>query len=138
MIWEVASDYINRAPFTGYAYALYNNNIIDGSVDAVWLVFSLRFGLPMAILFFLTNVAAFFPTRQRSRNGINDSDLDRMKRAFTTVLLLFMFAGLTVHFWNYMLMFWGLCIGIRASMRELSISSRSCRNYQLARLPTGA
>jgi hypothetical protein len=138
LIWDVASDFIMRAPFTGYSYALYNNAIIDGSVDAVWLVFSLRFGLPMAILFFLTNVAAFFPTRQTSRNGTNDSNLDRMKRAFTTVLLLFMFAGLTVHFWNYMLMFWGLCIGIRASMRELSIPSRSGRNYQLALVPTGA
>jgi hypothetical protein len=32
-----------------------------------------------------------------------------------------MFAGLTVDFWNYTWMFWGLCIGIRASLRELSM-----------------
>jgi hypothetical protein len=133
----VASAYIARAPFTGYAYASYNNNIIDGSVDAVWLVFALRFGLPMAILFLLTNIAALLPT-QRSENTPNDTDLDRTRRAFTTVLLLFMFAGLTVHFWNYMLMFWGLCIGTRASIRELAIAPRTHRNYQFARLPTGA
>jgi hypothetical protein len=75
----------------------------------------------MFFLFFLTNVSAFFPRKQGSKNGTNDVYVDRMSGAFTLVLLMFMFAGLTVHFWNYMWMFWGLCLGIRASLRELSI-----------------
>jgi hypothetical protein len=36
------------------------------------------------------------------------------------VIFLFMFIGLTVHFWNGMWMFWGLCIGIRVSLSEHS------------------
>jgi hypothetical protein len=120
MIWDVALSYIGQSPLTGYAYELFNNNIIDGSVDTIWLLLALRFGVPMVILFFLTNLATFLPVKQRSQGAANDGYVERMQRAFTLVLLLFMFTGLTVHFWNYMLMFWGLCLGIRASLRELS------------------
>jgi hypothetical protein len=121
MIWDVALSYIGQSPLVGYAYELFNNNIIDGSVDTIWLLLALRFGVPMVILFFLTNLSVFFPVKHKSRNVAKDAYLDRMQRAFTLVLLLFMFTGLTVHFWNYMLMFWGLCLGIRASLRELSM-----------------
>ena len=119
MIWDAALTYIAQSPVIGYAYQLLNNGILDGTVDSIWLVISLRFGVPMLILFFLTNVAAFFPG-QREFKGTGDVHMDQMRRAFTLVLLMLMFTGLTVHFWNYMLMFWGLCLGIRASLRELT------------------
>ena len=45
----------------------------------------------------------------------------RMRTAFSLILVLFMFVGLTVHYWNYMWIFWGICIGIRASLREYSM-----------------
>ena len=125
MIWEAALAYIAQAPVTGHSYELLNSWILDMTVDSFWLMFSLRFGVPITILFFLTNVAAFFPTRQKSKNETNDFYLDRMRRAFTLVLLMFMFVGLTVHFWNFMWIFWGLCIGIRASLRELSMKTTS-------------
>jgi hypothetical protein len=119
-IWEAAADYIARSPMIGYAYEPFNNMFLI-SVDSIWLLQVLRFGIPMFILFFLTNITAFFPGRRESVNGANDVYIDRMRRAFTLVVLMFMFSGFTVHFWNYMLMFWGLCLGIRASLRELSI-----------------
>jgi hypothetical protein len=112
-------DHITQSPVIGYAYQLLNNGILDGTVDSIWLVISLRFGVPMLILFFLANVAAFFPG-QREFKGTGDVHMDQMRRAFTLVLLMLMFTGLTVHFWNFMLMFWGLCLGIRASLRELT------------------
>jgi hypothetical protein len=120
MIWEEASHYIALSPITGYAYQLLNNDTVDRSVDSIWLLYSLRFGIPMSILLFLTNVTAFFPGKRESVSGANDVYMDRMRPAFTIVIVAFMFAGLTVHFWNYMLMFWGVCIGIRASLREYS------------------
>jgi hypothetical protein len=119
MIWETASAYIARSPVTGYAYELLNNNILN-SVDSIWLLQMLRFGVPMFFLFFLTNIAALLPGRRETRNA-SDGHMDRMRTAFTLVILILMFTGLTVDFWNYTWMFWGLCIGIRASLRELSI-----------------
>ena len=120
MIWETALIYIGQSPFIGYGYGLFNNNIVDGSVDSIWLLETLRFGVPMLVLFLLTNVAAFFPVRQQYKSA-NDMYLERMRQAFTLAILLFVFSGLTVHFWNFMWMFWGLCIGVRASLRELSM-----------------
>jgi hypothetical protein len=132
LIWDVALTYIAQSPLIGYAYHQLNNFILDNSVDCIWLVLSLRFGVPMFVLFFLTNVAAFFPS-QRNFKGTGDVHMDQMRRAFTLVLLMFMFTGLTVHFWKSMLMFWGLCLGIRASLRELTIETEigsSVRNQQ--------
>lgn len=118
MVWDVASAYIAQSPVIGYGYQ-FNDANLDNTVDSIWLVLSLRFGVPMFVLFFLTNVAVFFPS-QRNFKGTNDVYVDQMCRAFALVVLIFMFTGLTVHFWKYMLMFWGLCLGVRASLRELT------------------
>ena len=118
MVWDVASAYIAQSPVIGYGYQ-FNDVNLDNTVDSIWLVLSLRFGIPMLVLFFMTNVAAFFPSG-RDFKGTNDVHLDQMRRAFTLVLLMFMFTGLTVHFWKSMFTFWGLCLGVRASLRELT------------------
>lgn len=118
MVWDVGLTYIAQSPVIGFGYQ-FNDIILDNTVDSIWLVLSLRFGVPMAVLFFLTNVATFFPS-QRDFNGTSDVHMDQMRCAFTLVLLMFMFTGLTVHFWKSMLTFWGLCLGVRASLRELS------------------
>jgi hypothetical protein len=123
MLWEMASNYIAQSPITGYGYERLNNPyepLINQTIDSIWLLVCVRFGIPMSILLFLTNVTAFFPGKRESVSGANDVYMDRMRPAFTLAILVFVFAGFTVHFWNYMLMFWGLCIGIRASLRELT------------------
>jgi hypothetical protein len=122
MIWDAALFHIAQAPITGHAYHDFvYNNILDKTVDSVWLVNSLRYGIPMTIFLILTNVAAFLPTKRSFEIGTSDPYMDQIRRAFTIVVLMFMFTGLTVHFLNFMWIFWGLCIGIRASLRELSI-----------------
>jgi hypothetical protein len=118
LIWDIASTYIVQSPWIGYAYASFNNEILDWTIDSVWLVYTVRFGVPMVILLLGANLAAIGCGRQTSRE-MRESEIDHMRRAFTIVLLLFMLAGLTVHYWNYMLMFWGLSLGIRASLQEL-------------------
>ena len=144
-IWNAAFDYIPRSPMVGYGHELIGNAILDATVDSIWLVYSLRYGVPTIALLFLTNIAAFLPPKPSPIVDAKGLYIDRMSRAFTTVLLLYMFSGLTVHFWNYIWIFWGLCIGIRASLRELSIAmtSRSHRyrpapapSYQPAPAPT--
>jgi hypothetical protein len=120
LIWDAAETQIARAPITGHGFVLFGDYILDKTVDSVWLVVGLRYGIPMIILLVLLNVSSFWPTGRRSVKRTRD--LGPMRTAFTLVLVTFMFAGLTVHFWNYMWIFWGLCIGIRASLREQSMS----------------
>ena len=117
LIWDAAIDKIAQAPLTGFAFNPLNNEILDKTVDSVWLVNSLHFGIPMIVFLFLTNVSAIWPIQRMSPESRN-SHRDRMRRGFTIVLILIMFVGLTVHYWNFLWIFWGLCIGIRASFRE--------------------
>jgi hypothetical protein len=119
LIWEAASDRISQNPITGAGFALFGDYLLDRTVDSVWLVLALRYGLTMVVLLIFFNVSSFLPTRPISIKPA--PELDRLRTVFTLVLVTFMFTGLTVHFWNYMWTFWGLCIGIRASLREQAI-----------------
>ncbi len=124
MIWEAATPRISLSPLTGYGFislGTSEDDILNNSIDSAWLVYSLRFGLPMIAFLFLTNVASLWPVRQTSKNWTDDNFLVKMCSAFSMILVVFLLTAFTVHFWNYMWIFWGLCIGIRASLREQSI-----------------
>jgi hypothetical protein len=118
--WNAAFYQISLSPWTGYAFHNFGSAELY-SVDSVWLVFSLRFGILTIAFLFLANIAALLPTKY-SDNRAGDSYLNQMRTAFSLVLVMFMFVGLTVHYWNYIWIFWGICLGIRASLREQSIA----------------
>jgi hypothetical protein len=116
LIWDAAFGQIAQAPFTGVALNQMSADILNFTIDCVWLAHAVRFGLPMIFFLFLANITAMLPS-YRNRKIAADGLTEESRRAFSAVLVLFMFAGLTVHFWNYMWIFWGLCLGIRASLR---------------------
>jgi hypothetical protein len=119
--WDGAFYHISRSPWTGYAFYSFGTAELY-SVDCVWLALSLRFGVPAIAFLFLANIAALWPTKHPN-NRTSDPYLDDMSTAFSLILVMFMFVGLTVHYWNYIWIFWGICIGIRASLREQSIGA---------------
>ena len=118
--WDAASYQISLSPWTGHAFADFGTGVLY-SVDCVWLVLALRFGLPAPAFFLLANIAAVLPVKH-STHQAGRSYMDQMSTAFSLVLVMFMFVGLTTHYWNYMWIFWGICIGIRASLREYSMA----------------
>lgn len=122
LIWNLAFERIEQSPLFGFSFQMFNDPILDTTVDCVWLVNALRFGIPASVLLFLVNVTAIWPIPRRKSGGY-DIFGRRMGLAFTAVLLLFMFNGITVHFWNYMWIFWGLCVGIRGALRERVLNS---------------
>lgn len=120
LIWDAALAKIDESPLFGYTVESFDDQILDATIDSVWLVSALRFGIPVVVLLILINIVAMLPTkpvRQRTPNGAYIED---MHLAFTIVLVLYMFAGITVHFWNYSWIFWGVCLGIAASLREMA------------------
>jgi hypothetical protein len=123
LIWDNALAKIADQPLTGYGFNLLQDDILDATVDCVWLVLALRFGVPMPALVMLTNIAAFLPGRM-SRNVAGDAHVADLRSGFTLVLIMFALTGLTVHYWNYLWIFWGLCVGIRASLREQAVAAR--------------
>jgi hypothetical protein len=123
MIWDAALAKLSDSWYFGFGFNPFNSWILDTTVDSIWLVFALRFGVPAVVLLFLSNVTSFLQSNRSrwNRNGngaASNGYMANMSTAFTTVLCMFMFIGLTVHFWNYMWIFWGICIGTRASLRE--------------------
>jgi hypothetical protein len=121
LIWDAATQKIMESPFTGYAFGPLNHDILDTTIDSVWLVFSLRFGLPMVFLLVLANIGSLLPAKNRLKGEMEDPNAPNLRIAFTIAIVTLMFTGLTVHYWNYLWIFWGVCIGIRASLREFSM-----------------
>lgn len=117
LIWNAAIERISQAPMVGLITDQSNNHILDTTVDCVWLAHALRFGIPMIAFLFMANITAIWPSGA-SRNANRNEFLTKMNTAFAITLLMFMFIGMTVHFWNYMWIFWGLCIGIKASLKD--------------------
>ena len=120
LIWDFGLNKLSQSPVVGFGFNSLNYWLLDKTVDTVWLVVSLRFGIPMAVLLILLNITAILPV-QPTRNLSAEVPINQMRTAFSIVLIMFMFTGLTVHYWNYIWIFWGLCIGIRSSLRELSL-----------------
>lgn len=118
LIWDASIFQISAAPWTGHAFTDFGTIELN-SVDSVWLVLPLRFGIPTIVFLALANLAAVLPTKYSGNMGT--PYLNRMRTAFSLILLLFAFIGITVHYWNYIWIFWGICLGIRASLRELSL-----------------
>lgn len=118
MIWDAAFQRLSEAPFIGYGFNPLNSDILDATVDSVWLVMALRFGIPMVVLLLLSIFTACLPVKRGGLVRRRDMTMEGLATAFTLVLAMYIFIGLTVHFWNFMWIFWGLCIGIRASLRE--------------------
>ncbi|MFK4577999.1 hypothetical protein [Bradyrhizobium ottawaense] len=119
--WNSALFQISQSPWTGYAFFDFGQVELH-SIDCVWLALSLRYGLPVIVFLFLANVTSVLPVKN-SRNRTGDPYMTKMSTAFSLILVMFMFIGLTVHYWNYMWIFWGVCIGIRASLREYSMGA---------------
>ncbi|MCK1597303.1 hypothetical protein [Bradyrhizobium sp. 164] len=120
--WESAFYYINLSPYLGYGFTSYapsEDFFANASVDAVWLTLSLRFGVPLVMLISLANIASFY--RSGPTAGIRrsyEAYMNNVRTGFTLALAMLMFVGFTVHYWNNIWIFWGLCIGIRASLQE--------------------
>ena len=116
MTWDIATAQIAMSPIFGFGLIDFNNQVLDNTVDSIWLVMSLRFGIPMIALLFLATIATFILKDRRHTTG--DHYMDQIRTGFTLVLTTYLIVGLTVHYWNYMWIFWGLCAGIRASLYE--------------------
>ncbi len=68
MIWDAVFTKVNELWFFGFGFNLFNSWILDTTVDLIWLVFALRFGVPAVALLFLSNVSSFLPVRGAWRN----------------------------------------------------------------------
>jgi hypothetical protein len=142
LTWFGAFDQIALSPFVGSFRQATGNFFLDVSVDCVWLVIALQYGLPTLVFHFLANFGFALGFEKKIKKRGADPYMDRMRTGFTVTLCLFTVVGLTVHFWSSMWMFWALCIGIRASLHEdlllQSVRARQDRMRSASAMMMGA
>lgn len=132
--WMHATHNISLSPWVGYGFQQYGDpeDYFDqASVDCVFLVVALRFGLPAIAFLILTNLGSFVHFGAKPSAG---PYLDKVATGLTLAICTWMFIGLTVHYWNGPWILWGLFIGVRASLKEYG-SAKATTHRAIAQGP---
>jgi hypothetical protein len=120
--WNQGLEFVSSSPWVGYGTtAKFGTDFLDTSIDSVWLVTMLNYGVPASMLLLFSNITSLAKGTILKR----DPTVEKYCLAFTVVIILFCFNGFTVHYWNSVWQFWALCIGIRASLREYSAKTET-------------
>jgi hypothetical protein len=113
--WNSALPLIGQSPFVGHGIVQLgdsaNEQVFLRSVDSLWLVEALRYGVPAVILLVMT---IFSPLLR----GPSSLAMDSVQTGVSLAVVSIAAVGLTVHFWDATWLFLSLCIGIRASLTE--------------------
>ncbi len=114
-IWRSVGPGILQNPFFTVLEGEYDYD--GGTVNSVWLVLSLDYGMICAIFVALSIFGACSrPTRNADSNL---SDVEKtIARTTTILLMLSIFMGLTVHLWGASWVLVGLLTGLRANLGE--------------------
>jgi len=113
--WNFALPLIDQSPFVGHGVVSLGEPgdalIYLKSVDSLWLLEALRYGLPAVILLLMT---MFSPLLK----GAPAIGMGHPQTGLTLAIVATALIGLTVHFWDATWLFLNLCVGIRASLAE--------------------
>lgn len=127
-IWEAVVPLVAQSPLFGIGFnANWNWQAVpilsSASVDAFWLKAAMDFGIPGALLIFLTMAAAFWlGPIDRSRHLSHEEK--RLSVALGIAITAACFLGFTVHFWGTCWILLGVFPGIRANLAEAAILRR--------------
>ena len=114
-IWNVVGPAILQNPFFAVLDTSYD---YEGSVDSLWLVLSLAYGMPCAILVALSMIGCgSLPTNGPSI--LLSVEEARLGTILGIILFLVIFMSFTVDFWGEVWIMIGLLIGMRARLGEL-------------------
>ena len=111
LIWEYGSAQVMRTPIfgNGYNYWPRPHWMTNSSVDNHWLLLAMVHGLPALVLFASSLLYAFFAVNHIKLFG--DTELDRMRLAWTLALIGFCMSASTVAIWGEIQMFFMLLFG---------------------------
>lgn len=117
--WDISLSQIGNSPWVGYGLQEITytgwKGIFMHSVDCVWLVEALRYGVPIIFFMILT---IFLPFLKPGTISTSNPDVSNIRPGFSLAVIAMCFIGLTVHYWNSAWLFFNLCIAIRASFAE--------------------
>jgi len=116
--WMYALPRIGESPFIGHGFvegaARAEVLVFLRSIDCLWLVEALRYGLPAVVLLILTMFSSFLS----SRMSVLDLKTYNLGTGLTLAIVTMGLVGISVHFWDAPWLLLNLLIGIRASIAE--------------------
>lgn len=108
-IWNYGTAEVGRHPMIGIGL---NDWIrapwMSSSMDNFWLLTTVRYGLP-ALIFLAT--AVWFVGWKQAQGSKSDWKLKNARKAWIITTLSFVLAGLTVHFWNALMVHFFFLVG---------------------------
>ena len=117
--WTTAMPLIDQSPYIGHGLVALGDTpeaiVYLSSVDSVWLVEALRYGLVGVTLLILTMLASILSGR---RISTFDPNMYNAQTGFSLAIVAMGLIGLTVHFWDATWLLLNLCIGIRVSFAD--------------------
>ena len=114
-IWNMVGPAILQNPFFAVLDSTYEYH---GSVNSVWLVLSLAYGMPCSILVALSMIGSCSLPTNTPRARLSKAE-ERLGTALGIVIFLIMFMGFTVDFWGSVWILTGLLLGVRARVGEM-------------------
>lgn len=124
LMWTIGLEIIGNNPLFGVGFNGTGNYILDFSIDSLWLAKTLVYGIPMTTFLYFAALAAVIPTRDQMIVRKSAPLLDLMCKSFSIVLAVVAFVSTTVAFWNAVWLFFAICIGARASLKERCMFGR--------------
>jgi hypothetical protein len=112
LIWEYGSAEVGRHPLFGIGFGDWiRAPWMSDSMDNFWLLTAVRYGLPALI--FLVAAIVVLAVRQ-TRVTRRDTELNRHRMAWLTIIISLSVSGITVHFWNSLFAYFFFLIGTGA------------------------
>lgn len=117
-IWQMATAALHHSPWFGLSFIFPADYEIPSSVDSLWLLWALQFGIPGAVVFLLSVVgAASLPTSGR---GVHLTGAEsKLGTTLGIMIFLFVFLGFTVDFFGTAWILIPLLVGVRARLGEI-------------------
>jgi hypothetical protein len=133
--WDRVIYYVSQSPWYGLGFGVQPDDI-NHSIDSLWLVLAIHYGLPGVVLIALSIIgAAFVPTRSGKRELTSAER--RLATTIGIVIFLTIFIAFTVDFWGISWILVSLIMGIGAHLGELgrlrTVSARSAPGFHTAR-----
>jgi hypothetical protein len=111
LIWEFGTKTVEANPWFGIAFdRYYAPEGLPGSVDAIWLAFAIRSGLPMPILLGLSTLIATFGVMLRV--GKERPADNQLLTGLAVSLTMFFLIGFSVTFFGGLLVWFFILVGI--------------------------
>lgn len=118
LIWRFGTASVGNFPFFGIGFGEWARpSYMSGSMDNFWLIHAVRFGLPNCIALIL---GIYLLMRNVGRVHLKDPKLIALRAAYLTSMGGMIFAGMTVHYWNALYLWFLFILGSGAWILNLA------------------